>query len=71
MSLAGKGIKPALARAEKATIVKLLVRLTGKAKKALLKTGKAKVLAAVTFTPGGGTPGTASRTLRLKKATRR
>ena len=70
VSLRGKGVKPADARAVRATSVKLAVRPTGKAKRVLSKAGKANVVAAVTFTPGGGTPRTASRTLRLKEAAR-
>jgi hypothetical protein len=47
--------------------VKLLVKATGKTKKKLKKTGKAKVTANVTFTPTGGDPSTQSEFVMLKK----
>jgi DNA-binding beta-propeller fold protein YncE len=71
VSLGGKGVKSAATRTRKATTVKLPVRLVGKTRKALLKAGAAKVVVAVTYTPLGGTPATASRTLRLKQGPRR
>ena len=68
LSLAGKGIKPVSVRVAKASTAKLSVRPTGKAKAALGRTGKATVLAEVTFTPTGGAPGSQDRKLRLRRS---
>jgi hypothetical protein len=68
VSLGGKGIKPVSARVAKAMAAKLTVRLTGKAKTALLKAGKATVLVKVTFTPRGGAPDSQARKLRLRRS---
>jgi hypothetical protein len=47
--------------------VKLAVKAKGKAKKTLNKKGKAKVKASVQFTPPGGSGGSQTKTLTLKK----
>jgi hypothetical protein len=47
--------------------LKLVVKAKGKAKKALTKKGKAKVKASIVFTPLGGSSGTQTKTLTLKK----
>jgi hypothetical protein len=53
--------------ATSAATVKLLVRAKGKAKKGLKKKGRAKVRASVSFTPAGGSGGTQTKALTLKK----
>jgi NHL repeat. len=66
--LSGKGIHRFKATAKKAGNVRLAIKLVGKAKRRLVKTGKAKVKAQARFTPTGGTSLTRARTLNLKKA---
>lgn len=65
--LSGKGLKKAALATTTAGTVKVAVKLLGKAKKTLLKTGKASVKAKVVFTPTGGTAGIKAKTLVLKK----
>jgi hypothetical protein len=60
LSLSGKGIKPVGVQAAKAVVAKLAIRLTGRAKKVLVRTGRAGALARITLTPSGGAPGTES-----------
>jgi hypothetical protein len=59
LTLTGKGIVKAEGGSLGVGVVKLPVVATGAAKRLLARTGKAKVLAAVVFAPGGG--GTAVR----------
>lgn len=70
---AGKLIKPASAKAAKASTVKLVLKPTAKALATLKKTGKLRVKVTVTFTPKGGKPETATVpvTLKLKAAPHR
>jgi CSLREA domain-containing protein len=65
LDLAGAKVKGATKNPEGAGIVKLLIRARGKARKRLRRIGKAKVRAAVTFTPTAGNPATHSRRVRL------
>ncbi len=65
--MSGKGLKKATKVTAAAGSVNLPVKLTGRAKKALLELGKAKVKAALSFTPTGGTAGTKEKSLTLKK----
>jgi hypothetical protein len=65
--LTGKGIRQAQAGAGAAGGVALPIRLSGRAKARLVKTGKAKVQALVTFAPTGGEPRTEAKPLLLKK----
>lgn len=67
--LSGKKIKPRT-RAVPAGTTKLTVAAKGKARKKLLKTGKVKVQLTLTFTPAGGTPATATKTVQLKRIVR-
>jgi hypothetical protein len=53
-----------------AMTAKLPIRMTGKARKVLVRTGKVSALAKVTFAPSGGAPATESRKLLLKKSRR-
>jgi DNA-binding beta-propeller fold protein YncE len=53
--------------AKRAGNVKLPIKLTGKAKSRLAKSGRAKVKAQVTFAPTGGTPLTKAKTLGLRR----
>jgi DNA-binding beta-propeller fold protein YncE len=69
--LRGKGIKKVKRAAKHAGNVKLPVRLVGKAKKKLAKTGTSKVTARVTFTPNGGKSLTKKRKLKLKEKPKR
>jgi len=68
--LRGKGIKKAKRAGKKAGNVKLPVKLVGKAKRKLLRTGASKVRARVTFTPTGGKPRIKSKSLTLRKTGR-
>jgi hypothetical protein len=52
---------------EGATQEKLALKPKGKARKKLLKKGKAKVKAAVTYTPDGGDALTRSKKVKLKR----
>jgi hypothetical protein len=67
LALSGTGVKAAAATVTTPGQVKLVVRATGKKRKKLNRTGKAKVTATVTYTPTGGDPSTQSLTLKLKK----
>lgn len=71
VSLAGKGLKPATAKASKGGAVKLAVKLLGQAKRKLLATGKAKVKATVSYTPTGGPKASKSKSITLKRVLRR
>jgi DNA-binding beta-propeller fold protein YncE len=66
--LKGAGLRGAQAVAKKAGTVKLKVALVGKAKRTLMAKGTAKVTAAITFTPTGGSARTTKRKLTLKLA---
>ena len=68
--LKGKGLHTATATATGAGSVQLGIKLTGKAKSRLARTGTAKVKAQTTFTPTGGSPLTQTKTLTLKKILR-
>lgn len=67
--LSGKKIKQRT-RAVPAGTTKLTVAAKGKARKKLLKTGKVKVKLTLTFTPAGGMPATATKTIQLKRIVR-
>ena len=67
--LSGKKIK-LHTRAVPAGTTKLTVAAKGKARKKLLKTGRVKVQLTLTFTPAGGTPATATKTVQLKRIVR-
>ena len=69
LSLSGKKVvkQKKTTKAASVATVKLLVKARGKAKKALAKKGKAKVKASVGFTPLGGSGGSQTKTLTLKK----
>lgn len=60
-------VKRAAVRAAAAGSVRLAIAPRGKAKRELRRRGKAKVLAAVTFAPDGGTPATRSKRVRLRR----
>jgi hypothetical protein len=75
LALSGKGVKTQRAGGGAVVskvvtapgTVNLLVKVKGKPKHKLIKTGKAKVKVTVTFTPTGGDPSTQSKKLTLKK----
>ncbi len=67
--LGGKKIKQRT-RAVPAGTAKLTVAAKGKARRKLLKTGKVKVKLTLTFTPAGGMPATATKTIQLKRIVR-
>ncbi|HEX6666975.1 MAG TPA: hypothetical protein VF081_10325 [Solirubrobacterales bacterium] len=71
LGLAGKGVRQVSRSTASAATVQLTVKLTGKAKRKLLASGKAKVRVSVTFMPTGGDATTQARALVLKKALRR
>jgi hypothetical protein len=62
-----KKVKPQHTRAAGEGKVRLAIKPRPKSKRALRKTGKAKVVAKVTYTPDGGEPNTESKRLRLIK----
>jgi DNA-binding beta-propeller fold protein YncE len=62
-----KRLKPANKRAEAAGKVKLRIKPRRNAKRRLIRNGKAKLKANVTYTPDGGDPNTKSKKLKLKK----
>ena len=68
IALAGKGIvaKPPRAVAA-AGVVKLQIKAKGKARRKLVRAGKAKVTAKVTYTPTGGAANTQAKTAKLIK----
>jgi hypothetical protein len=68
LTISGKGVKKATRSTTAAVAVRVPVKLIGKAKKTLLKEGKAKVTAKLAFTPNGGTAGLRERKLTLRKA---
>jgi DNA-binding beta-propeller fold protein YncE len=65
--LAGKGIKRTSSRLAAAGTVSLPVQLVGMPSRRLMRTGRCKVGALVTFTPYGGTARTETRKLTLVK----
>ncbi|MGH2962521.1 MAG: hypothetical protein ACRDL3_10065 [Solirubrobacterales bacterium] len=62
-----KKLKPATEGAGAAGKEKLLVRSRGKARRHLVKKGKTRVRAQVTYTPTGGEPNTKAKRIRLRK----
>lgn len=69
VTLSGKGVIGASAKSSASGIAKLKVVATGKARKALRRTGTAKVTVRIEFTgPGGTVSKTQPLTLRLKRA---
>jgi DNA-binding beta-propeller fold protein YncE len=69
LALAGRGVHPVTRSAGAAGLVALPVRLFGKARKGLLRSGRRKARLAITFTPEGGTPRTETRHVVLLKKT--
>jgi DNA-binding beta-propeller fold protein YncE len=68
--LKGKGIRTVRRAVRAAGKVRLPINPTGKAKRALARTGTIRLKAKVTFTPTGGTAATQVKTLRLKRLRR-
>ncbi len=66
LAASGNGITGAKASAKGSGPVQLKLQLSASAKKTLAKKGKVKVKVKVTFTPAGGTAGTASKTITFK-----
>ena len=62
-----KKVKPQDKRARATGKVRLAIKPKAKSKRALRKTGKAKVVAKVTYTPDGGEPNTEKERLKLIK----
>lgn len=67
LTLTGKKVKRQ-SKAAAAGKVKLLIKAKGKAAKALRERGKAKVRLSVAYTPTGGLPATAVKTVILRRA---
>jgi hypothetical protein len=67
LTLTGKKVKRQSKAAAAAGKVKLLIKAKGKAAKALRKRGKAKVRFTVAYTPTGGLPATAVKTVILRR----
>lgn len=67
LTLTGKGVKKATARAAAPGKVRLRVQATGKAKKRLNAKGRVKVALTITFQPTGGDTASQSRTLSLRR----
>ncbi len=65
--LKGSGVKRVKRRAARAKVVKLPVRLVGRAQRKLRRQGKAQVKGKVTYIPTGGKPRTKTKKLVLKK----
>src|SRR6476646_6301122 len=65
--LSGKGVKRVTRSVAVQGKAALTVKASGKALKKLNEKGAVSLKAKVTFTPAGGTPGTASKSLSLKK----
>lgn len=63
--LEGHAVKRISATPHSATTLKLPVKPKGKAKKKLIKTGKAKLTLIVTFTPSGSRPVVKRKTVVL------
>jgi hypothetical protein len=70
VTLMGKGVVKQRREKASAGIVNMLVKPTGKLKRKLNNTGKAKVKITVTYTPTGGSPNSKSKSLVLKKRLR-
>lgn len=66
LALSGPGIRKLTKFAKGAGKVTVAVKPSSKTLRTLKKTGKAKVIATITFTPTGGTPHAESKTLTLK-----
>ncbi len=64
------GAPAVLSNAVSAGPAQLLIKATGKKKRKLKKTGKAKLNIAITYTPTGGDPSTQSATVKLRKRRR-
>lgn len=70
LSLSGKGLKPVKRAAKAAGTVKLPLIAVGKARQALKKSGKRRVVAKVTFTPSGGSAYSQTRKATLHRELR-
>jgi NHL repeat-containing protein len=66
--LRGKGIRKVKQNAKRLGLFELLIEATGKAKRKLRKTGKAKVKLSLTFAPDQGAPNTQAASVTLKFA---
>jgi hypothetical protein len=66
LTLSGKGLMRVTRNVTKAGAAKLAVRPTTVTKAKLASSGRAKVMATITFTPTGGDPHSESKTLSLK-----
>jgi hypothetical protein len=76
LALSGSGIRaqqasgrlPLAAKTVAAGTVELVVRAKGKKRRRLNRTGRVKVKASITYVPTGGSPGTQSTKLKLRKS---
>lgn len=68
LKLSGKGVKTSTTSAKAAGTFTFTIHASGKAASKLASTGKATVEVSVTFTPVGGTPSSASKTVKLAKS---
>jgi DNA-binding beta-propeller fold protein YncE len=69
LTLGGRGVHPVTRSAGAAGLVALPVKLFGKARKGLVRSGRRKAVLSITFSPTGGTPRTESRRVVLLKKT--
>jgi hypothetical protein len=67
LKLSGKGVKTSTTRAKAAGTFTFTIQAGGKTASKLASTGKATVKVSVTFTPAGGAPTSASKTVKLTK----
>ena len=68
LKLSGKGVKTSTISAKAAGTFTFTVQASGKAASKLASTGKATIKATITFTPVGGPPTGASKTVKLVKS---
>jgi hypothetical protein len=68
LTLGGKGVRSQAKRVTKASTVSVTVKPAGKALKALVRTGRAKLKVAVSLRPNGGRATRLSKTIVLKRA---
>ena len=66
VAVSGKGLIGAKVKAKGAGPVKVSLKLSSAEKKTLAKKGKVTIKVAITFTPTGGTAGTATKTVTFK-----
>jgi hypothetical protein len=66
LTISGKGVTKRKLKAAKAKTLKVQIKATGKAKTALLETGKAKIKVKITFKPQSGSAVSKAKSITLK-----